>query len=139
MSLRLDDALTEFETAALDRHLYACPACREFADDAGRVVGLLRAADLVEPQVRTFLPVRARPHTRRRRVAAVAAMGMSAAAAVVGISLGGGGSAPKASGSPVETASPVVLYDTLGVPRTHQVRRPAADGGFVRGEFGIPT
>ena len=43
VSLRLDDALTEFETAALDRHLHACAGCREFADDAGHVVELLRA------------------------------------------------------------------------------------------------
>ena len=45
-SLRLDDQLSELESAMLDAHLVGCPSCRSFAETAALATGELRAAPL---------------------------------------------------------------------------------------------
>jgi hypothetical protein len=46
VSLRLDDQLSELESALLDAHLAGCAACRSFAADATVTTAELRAAPL---------------------------------------------------------------------------------------------
>ena len=46
VSLRLDDQLSELESALLDAHLAGCGSCRSFAADAAVTTAGLRAAPL---------------------------------------------------------------------------------------------
>ena len=77
-SLELDGELSEFEHAALHRHLERCPACRTSAAQIGAFTKILRESPLEEIQA----PVAAaQPWQRRRfgRPAAVVALGAAAA------------------------------------------------------------
>jgi anti-sigma factor RsiW len=83
ISLRLDQEASQLEAAALERHLAACPRCREFADETASLTRLLREAQLVElerPVVVTS-PRRVRKQLVRRGAAVlVAAAGLATAA-----------------------------------------------------------
>ena len=46
VSLRLDDQLSELESALLDAHLAGCPSCRSFACESTLTTDELRAAPL---------------------------------------------------------------------------------------------
>jgi predicted anti-sigma-YlaC factor YlaD len=88
ISLRLDDELSELETAALDRHLEHCARCDALATELASFTLLLREAPLVEPERRP-VPVPARARKRVVRGMGVAAALATAAAAVVAIVLSG--------------------------------------------------
>ncbi|HEY7398162.1 MAG TPA: zf-HC2 domain-containing protein [Gaiellaceae bacterium] len=80
-SLRLDDQLSELESALLEAHLAGCPACRSFTSASARTTEELRAAPLTvhEPVV-----VRA---TRRRPAPLMVAL---TAAVIAGAAIAGG-------------------------------------------------
>jgi len=80
-SLRLDDQLSELESALLDAHLRSCPSCRSFTNGAGQTTTDLRAAPL-EPHAPVSLSV---PRRRAGRPVVFAfAATLIAAAAVAG-------------------------------------------------------
>ena len=67
ISLRLDGELSELETAALDRHLEACPRCLELSRRVGGFTWMLRDQPLVEIPAPVYVAATAR--RRRARVA----------------------------------------------------------------------
>jgi predicted anti-sigma-YlaC factor YlaD len=102
-SRRLDDELTELESARLDAHLRRCPACRDLVGQIAAITEELRRAPLESATVSVFTARRRRAVPALRVQAAAAAV---AAAALIGAGsftlgrvLGGGG------GSPALTAS----------------------------------
>ena len=117
VSLLLDDELSQYETALLDRHLAACGACTAFASDVRSSTELLRAAPL-EPAPQSWLLRR----PAASRLAAKVAAGTAAAAAAVLVAVStislDGRSNPATAGfgySPAGFAGHSV--ETLGVQR----------------------
>lgn len=72
VSLRVDDELSEFETALLDSHLVRCAGCRQFASDAGAFTTALRSQPLKMPQTIVMPLRRRRARVRTFEVAAAA-------------------------------------------------------------------
>jgi Putative zinc-finger len=84
VSLRLDDELSELESALLEAHLAGCDACREFADDTESATRELRAAPLERLAHPIWLPTpRRRAYLRGLQTAAAGAV--AAAAVVAGV------------------------------------------------------
>jgi len=83
-SARLDDELSELETARLEAHLRECAACSVYALELSAIAESLRSADLEQPQLDLTLPRRrALPGVRAAAaVAAVVAVGAASAFAV---------------------------------------------------------
>jgi hypothetical protein len=80
VSLRLDDQLSELESALLDAHLAGCPACRSFADDSAVATDRLRSEPLEAHE-----PVRiAVPRRGRTSIAIAFAVAVITAAAIAG-------------------------------------------------------
>ena len=83
ISARLDGELSEFESAALDRHLESCPACRTTANELASLAQLMREAPQVELERAVQLTA---PRTARARLlgraTAVASFAGAAAVAV---------------------------------------------------------
>ncbi len=146
ISLRLDGALSLFESALLDRHLRRCADCRDFAAGAAAQTQLLRSAVLEQPLRPVAIPAGRR---QVRRVAAGALTAVASVAAAAAVSLSPAGHGPKASqsaSSQVETGAPVVVvvaaHPTPGaretVPRLTMKPASVADGP-VHGYFSTPV
>jgi predicted anti-sigma-YlaC factor YlaD len=121
-SLRVDDELSELESALLDAHVGRCASCRAFAADVEAVSRALRAARLARPA-----PL-AVPHAprRARRLLSVAAASAAVLAAGAVAAFTGGGSNPEAV-KPVAMVSAVESPDGLRVlRRPGLVERPRA-------------
>ena len=72
VSLRVDDELSELESALLDAHLVRCAGCRQFAFDAGAFTAALRSQPLEMPQTIVMPLRRRRARGRTLEVAAAA-------------------------------------------------------------------
>ena len=147
ISLRLDGALSLFESALLDRHLRRCADCCVFAAGAAAQTQLLRAAALEQPFRPVVVPAGRRRHVRRLATGALTAAASVAAAAAVTLSPGGHSSKGASSAVPkVETGAPVTVvvaaYPSLGahetVPRLTMQPASVADGP-VHGLFNTPV
>ena len=116
-SLRVDDELSELESALLDAHLGGCDSCRAFAQGTETVAAALAVARLEEPAPFALSVPR---HRRARRIsqsAAVATFVMIAAivAGVAGFS---------AHGSSARAVKPVAMVSALDTPNElRQLRR----------------
>jgi len=148
ISLRLDGALSLFESALLDRHLRRCADCRAFATGVAAQTQLLRSAELEQPLRRVVIPAGRRRQVRRVAAGALTAVASVAAAAAVTLSPNthnGQGTSLSAS-SQVETGAPVLVVvaanPTLGVhetvPRLTMQPASVADGP-VHGLFNTPV
>lgn len=141
-SLRLDDQLSRFEQALLDRHLETCAACQVFAADIAEQAHLLRASELVQPAL-SFNPKKpGRAHPAR---VVGAALALAAAAAVVlpfvtSVGPAGQGSNAEASSTPLLQAylATPTASASLQVPRVRLVPASMLDGP-VRGSHGISS
>jgi predicted anti-sigma-YlaC factor YlaD len=147
ISLRLDGALSLFETALLDRHLRRCADCRDFAAAAAGLTQLLRTAELEQPLQPVVVPAGRRRHMRRVATGALTAAASVAAAAAVTLSPAGHSTKSSVSASPqVETGAPVMVVvaanPSLGVhetvPRITMKPASVADGP-VHGLFSTPV
>jgi Putative zinc-finger len=83
VSLRLDGALSEFESALLERHLACCAACSTFALEAEGFTRVLRSAELEPTSSSIVLP--SLGGGRRFALAAGAAAAAAVAAAAIGV------------------------------------------------------
>src|SRR5581483_2518027 len=92
ISLRLDGELSELETAALERHLDACPRCAALATRVGGFTWMLRDQPLLEIPREVVV---AAPRSQRVRVArrggAVLAFAAALGAVAAFVVLPGGG------------------------------------------------
>jgi hypothetical protein len=147
ISLRLDGALSLFESALLDRHLRRCADCRDFAADAAGLTQLLRGAELEQPLRPVALPAgRGRPVRRVALGALTAAASLAAAAAVTFSPGGSGATSSSLASAKVETGAPVEVvvaaHPSLGVretvPRITMQPASVADGP-VHGLFNTPV
>jgi predicted anti-sigma-YlaC factor YlaD len=86
-SLRIDDELSQLESALLDAHLRACAGCRAFAAQLAASTAAVRDAGLVALPQPVLVPVRRRRAHRgvAGAVAAAAMLAASAAGAVFGV------------------------------------------------------
>jgi predicted anti-sigma-YlaC factor YlaD len=86
ISLRLDGEASELELAGLDKHLHACPRCRELAAELDAFTLFLRTAPLEQPvrPVVVTSPAAARRRVVRRSAALVLVTG-SLGAALLGV------------------------------------------------------
>jgi predicted anti-sigma-YlaC factor YlaD len=82
-SARLDNELSELESARLDAHLRGCAECLAYAEEIGAIAVRLRAAPLERPGQQVVLP-RRRVLSGARMQAAVAAAAVAVVAAVAG-------------------------------------------------------
>jgi Putative zinc-finger len=99
-SLRLDDELSQLESALLDAHLRDCAGCRAFAAQIEASTAAVRAAGLVALPHPVLVPVRRRPAHRGLAGAVVAAamIAATAAGAVFGAhELSGGSPSPRST------------------------------------------
>jgi predicted anti-sigma-YlaC factor YlaD len=80
-SLRLDDMLSMFESALLDRHLRRCAGCRAFADATQEQTELLRQARLETPARTIVVPERRTSRRRRAAIGTALVAAVSSAAA----------------------------------------------------------
>lgn len=143
VSLRLDGALSELESALLDRHLAGCAECRGFEVDVTAHTSLLRAAPLETPVARVVLPERG----RRGRLVALQGVGTMAAALAAALTLVSGGlrSTPPAQGAAAPgglavAAAPRSTDNTLGVYRAPVVRTLIhSDDMAIHGEYGLSS
>ena len=147
ISLRLDGALSLFESALLDRHLRRCADCLDFAAAAAAQTQLLRSAVLEQPLRPVALPAGRRRPVRRVALGALTAAASVAAAAAVTLSPGGQSrQAAVLASSQVETGAPVMVvvaaHPTPGgretVPRLTMQPANVADGP-VHGLFNTPV
>jgi anti-sigma factor RsiW len=103
-SLRIDDELSELESALLEAHLKRCPACASFAAGVEAVALQLRAASVERLEQPIVLPLR-RTGSRPRAVQLGAAAALVVAAAGLGTLFGALGP----QGSPgTATTAPLV-------------------------------
>jgi anti-sigma factor RsiW len=88
ISSRLDCELSEFESAALDRHLESCPACRATASELASLARLMRDAPQVELEraVEVSAPRAARARLLGRATAVASFAGVAAIAAALVVS-----------------------------------------------------
>jgi anti-sigma factor RsiW len=88
ISARLDGELSEFEDAALDRHLESCPACRTTASELASLAQLMREAPPVELEraVELSAPRTARARLLGRATAVASFAGAAAIAAALVVS-----------------------------------------------------
>ena len=144
VSLRLDGALSELESALLDRHLAGCAECRRFDADVAASTARLRAAPLETPVAQFGLPAR----SRRGRLVALQGVGTIAAAVAAALTLVSGGSRPAppaqgaAAGGPAlaVAAAPRSPDNTLGVHRAPVVRTLIhSDDMAIHGAFGLSS
>ena len=146
ISLQLDDMLSGFEVALLDRHLRGCPPCRAFAASATEQTRLLRSAALERPLQRFVIPARPN-YVRRGAAGAVSAASVAAAAALIlaytGAQRGGNREAAQVAAGPAATV--LVAYagqptpdPTIEVPRLRLEPASIADGP-VHGDFSVPV
>ncbi len=145
VSLRLDGALSELESAMLDRHLAGCAECRRFDADVAASTARLRAAPLETPVARFGLPAR----SRRGRLVALQGVGTMAAALAAALTLVSGGSrpTPPAEGGAAPSgpalavaAAPRSPDNTLGVHQAPVVRTLVhSDDTAIHGAFGLSS
>lgn len=86
-SLRVDDELSQLESALLDAHLRVCSSCRAFAAQIVASTAAVRGAGLVALPQPVLIPVQRRRAHRgvAGAVAAAAMLAASAAGAVFGV------------------------------------------------------
>ena len=113
VSLRLDDELSELESALLEAHLGACEACREFSSETETATRKLRAAPLERLAHPIWLPTpRRRAYLRGLQTAAAGAVAAAAVlAGVVGITpalLDHSGTSARSAGRLYEPVKPRV-------------------------------
>ncbi|MGN6799591.1 MAG: zf-HC2 domain-containing protein [Gaiellaceae bacterium] len=145
ISLRLDGALSLFESALLDRHLRRCADCCGFAEGAAAQTQLLRSAPLEQP-VRPVAVPAGRRQVRRVAAGALAAVASVAAAAAVTLSPGHATQGSPSASSKVETGAPVMVVVAAdftpggreSVPRVTMQPASVADGP-VHGLFNTPV
>lgn len=148
ISLRLDGALSLFESALLDRHLRRCADCRDFAAGAAAQTQLLRGAELEQPLRPVAIPAGRRRPVRRVAAGALTAVASVAAAAAVALAPGSPQSRTSAAGTAntAETGAPVLVVvaakPSIGanetVPRLQMQPANVADGP-VHGLFNTPV
>ncbi len=133
-SARLDNELSELESARLDAHLRGCAECRAYAAEIGAIAVRLRGAALERPSHGVVLPRRRRVSGARLQ-AAVTAVAVSVVAAAAGSSfalghvLRGHGS-PAEAGSPgaAELAEPALRLDHPAPPGDAPAARAGSHG-----------
>jgi anti-sigma factor RsiW len=97
-SARLDDELSEFETASLEAHLAGCADCEAYAREIAEVAQHLRFASLEPVPAPMFVPSRHRPVVRVQvAAAAVLVLLATGSSFAIGQLLGSHGSAPSAT------------------------------------------
>jgi len=146
ISLRLDGALSLFESALLDRHLRRCADCLDFAAAAAAQTQLLRSAALEQPLRPVAVPAGRRRPARRVALGALTAAASVAAAAVTLTPGGPSRQAAVSASAQVETGAPVMVvvaaHPTPGgretVPRLTMQPANVADGP-VHGLFNTPV
>lgn len=84
VSLELDDELSDFERAALERHLGGCAACQSLRIELVGLTQALRATPPAPPRMPIELPAPARRPTLLRRGIGSLALAAVLAAATVG-------------------------------------------------------
>jgi predicted anti-sigma-YlaC factor YlaD len=91
ISLDLDGELSQFEHAALTRHLSGCARCCAVSSEVGAFTRMLRKAPLLEleREVAHVAPQRARVRAARRAAFGLAFAGVTAAAVFGGFVLSG--------------------------------------------------
>ena len=104
-SLRLDDELSELESALLEAHLQRCGACAAFAVNVEGATLELRAAGAERPVLPISMPSR-RSASQLRAVQLGAAAALVAAAAGLGTLFGAVGPQPS---QPASTTAPPVI------------------------------
>jgi predicted anti-sigma-YlaC factor YlaD len=123
-SLRMDDELSELESALLEAHLKRCPACASFAVEVEAVALELRAASLERLEQPISLPSR-RTASPLRAVQLGAAAALVAAAAGLGTLFGALGSQPQQATLSLKLPANAALlaFDSSarGLPTTRQI------------------
>ena len=95
VSLRVDDELSELETALLEAHLLRCAGCRQFACETAAFTIALRSQPLETPQTIVMPLRRRRARVRTFEVAAAAAVVAAVGVASLAGSLGTSERAPQ--------------------------------------------
>jgi predicted anti-sigma-YlaC factor YlaD len=140
-SLRLDDEISELESALLEAHLRRCAACRELEESMRGAVMALRAQPLEQIDHPVTVAGRRRLHVRPGAVASVAAV----LAATVGVTAVLGTQAAKGPRAhvPVRTPAAVVSGDDKDFEQLRALRVLRLGGSPPRssgvGEFGAVT
>jgi predicted anti-sigma-YlaC factor YlaD len=116
-SARLDNELSELETARLDAHLRGCAECLAYAEEIGAIAVRLRGAALERPGQAVVLPRRRLSGARMQ--AGVAAAAVAVVAAVAGSSFGLG-HVFGAGRTPVEANTSEADLQTLHTDATTQ-------------------
>jgi predicted anti-sigma-YlaC factor YlaD len=124
-SLRVDDELSELESALLEAHLGRCSSCRGFARGAEKVAAALRATRLERCATRLERPAPPVSVPRRagRRSGLRALQGMAAAALVVSAGVVAALSGP--SGTPAAARTVVMVAGADSPDGLRELRRPA--------------
>lgn len=144
-SLRVDDSLSSFESAILDRHLRSCDDCRTFAATVATQTYLLRRAPLAE-LARMVEVESASSRVVPRGIGALAAAAVALTALVLGTQ---GAHVPPASKTAasevlagptfvVVAAVPRPGHEDLTLPRL-QAQSTSVDDGPVHGYFSVPA
>jgi predicted anti-sigma-YlaC factor YlaD len=142
VSLRLDDEISELESALLDAHLKRCAACQEFEDSVRGAVLMLRAQPLEQVEHPITVAGLRRRHFRAGVVAKVAAV----AVAAVGVTAVLGTQAaktPRSHTTPLRVPAAVVTSDDKDFEQLRALRvmqlggRPPVGSGV--GAFGAVT
>jgi predicted anti-sigma-YlaC factor YlaD len=117
-SLRVDDELSELQSAVLDSHLRRCRACRAFARGTEQLSATLASARLEQPvQLELVLPPRGRLRALgRTALAAGAVAAASVAATLTGVSVSDG---------TARVSRPVAMVTAMDTPNElRALRRP---------------
>jgi predicted anti-sigma-YlaC factor YlaD len=132
-SLRVDDELSELESALLDAHLGRCQPCRAFARGAEEVAAALASARLERPAPLALLLSVSRSVGRRRRTAR--ALRTAAAATLVAAVAAGAAAVGILTQRPPGAATPVAMVASSdSLDRMRELRR----AGLIEQSRSIP-
>jgi anti-sigma factor RsiW len=140
-SLRMDDELSELESALLEAHLKRCPACASFAVEVEAVALELRAASLERFEQPVWLPARRRA-SPLRAIQFGAAAALVAAAAGLGTLFGALGSAeqPATLTLTVPRNTPLLALESSprGLPTTREMALSQKPPGPIPRNRSVP-
>lgn len=108
VSLRVDDELSELESALLDAHLTCCAGCREFSAGAESSTRVIRAAAYLGHSSITL----DLPRSPRRLGAGAGIAGLIAAAALTGVLVHGTATPGSAHSSAIRSVAVVASVET---------------------------
>jgi predicted anti-sigma-YlaC factor YlaD len=123
-SLRVDDELSELESALLDAHLGGCHSCRAFAQGTETVAAALAVARLEEPAPFALKVPRRR---RARRILQSAAIATLVLVVAIAAGIAGVGS----HGGSARAVKPVAMISALDTP--NELRRLRRAGLIEQG------